>query len=583
MRRRRDDGAVTTRTEPRTLEPRRAHRARAIADAEAPLTRGTDRYMEAAAHALALAAAEELRLARGTVRGARVLLLVGGGHNGGDALLAGARLTARGCRVTALMATEHPHETALERARTARVETTAVGEEDASERAAAALATGTDLVLDGLTGIGAAGPLRPTAAALVEPLIAAGERGERPFRVLAVDLPSGTGADDGALPGPVLAADRTVTFTCPRGAHLLPPAARRCGLLDVVDLGLPAPAGEPLVERPADADLGARLRVPGDADHKYTRGVVGLLAGSESYPGAAVLATTAAIRAGAGMARVLAPRRVVDLVLASRPEAVPAAGRSQCLVVGPGTAPTEDPDAPEAARTAELRDAVAGVLDDPAPAVVDAGALPLLPGLLGDGRRCAAVHVLTPHAGEAASLLTALGEETNRAGVDAAPGAAARALASLTGATVVLKGTPTLVARPGRGPADADGTAGAPRDEPGDGPRTADADGAAPDAPLLSLDAGPGWLATAGSGDVLAGTLGALLAAARADEENGLRPLDPAAVAALAVRLHAEAGRLASERTGAAPAGGPVAALDVAEALPAAWRLLHDRACYGAD
>ncbi|WP_194784680.1 bifunctional ADP-dependent NAD(P)H-hydrate dehydratase/NAD(P)H-hydrate epimerase [Actinomyces haliotis] len=538
---------TTTMTEPRTLEPHRAHRAGAIGGAEAPLTRGTDRYMEAAAHALALAATEELRLARGAVRGSRVLLLVGGGHNGGDALLAGARLAASGCRVTALLATQHPHPAALERARAARVELLAVSEQDASEHAAA-LAAGTDLVVDGLTGIGAAGPLRPLPAALVTPLVDAGERGHRPFRVLAVDLPSGTGVDDGTLPGPVLVADRTVTFTCPRAAHLLPPAAQRCGLLDVVDLGLPVPEDAPLVERPSDAELGALLRVPGDADHKYTRGVVGLLAGSESYPGAALLATTASVRAGAGMSRILASRRVVDLVLAVRPEAVPSAGRCQCLVLGPGTAPTDDPTSPEHARTEELRTALGEALDDEAPAVVDAGALPLLPGLLREGRRCSPVHVLTPHAGEAADLLTALGEARTRSEVDAAPSAAAQRLAALTGATVVLKGTPTLVARA----------------NPGHG------------APLLSLDAGPGWLATAGSGDVLAGTLGALLAAARADEENGRRALDPAAVAALAVRLHATAGRLAAERTGASPDGGPVAALDVALALPVAWRRLHD-------
>ncbi|WP_315502658.1 NAD(P)H-hydrate dehydratase [Actinomyces radicidentis] len=552
---------MTEETAPRTLDPRRAHRARAIGDAEAPLTRGTDRYMEAAAHALAVAGVEELRLARGAVAGARVLLLVGGGHNGGDALLAGARLAAHGCRVTALVATERPHAHALERARAARVGTVAVSPQDASARAVAALAAGTDLVVDGLTGIGADGPLRPVAASLVAPLVDAGERGERPFRVLAVDLPSGTGVDDGTLSGPVLAADRTVTFTCPRAAHLLPPAAQLCGRLDVVDLGLPAPEDEPLVERPADAGLGARLRAPGDADHKYTRGVVGLLAGSESYPGAAVLATTAAVRAGAGMTRILAPRRVVDLVLASRPEAVPAAGRCQCLVLGPGNAPADDPGAPEAGRTEELRTALAGALDDAAPAVIDAGALPLLPGLLDDGRRCAAVHVLTPHAGEAASLLTALGQERSRAEVEAAPADSATRLAALTGATVVLKGTPTLIA-PGGSGADA----GAARGPVDDG------------APLLSLDAGPGWLATAGSGDVLAGALGALLAAARADEENGRERLDTAQVAALAVRLHAEAGRLASERTSTAPGGGPVAALDVAEALPAAWRRLHDRA-----
>ena len=505
-----------------TLDPTTAHRAAAIAAAEAPLTAGTDRYMRAAAGALVRAARAELREAGAErLTGARVLLLVGGGDNGGDALLAGALLAERGARVSAAAATDHPRAACAAAARAAGVTLAGAGAGDAdAESAGAAVARflaeapgagGAALVIDGLTGIGARGPLRRRAAELIAPLRGAGPRGERPFRVLAVDLPSGTGVDDGTLPGPVLTADRSVTFTCPRGAHLLPPAARAVGRLDVVDLGLPLPREAPLAVRPDDAALARLLRAPGGADHKYTRGVVGAWAGSLAYPGAAVLTCSAAVRAGAGMVRLVAPRRVTDLVLARRPEVVPAPGRAQALVLGPGTDPADAP------RAVELRRALDAAARDFLPAVIDAGALGLLPAAMAE---------------------------------------AARALAEATGATVLLKDTPTLIAGPGPGP-------------------------------VLSVDPGPGWLATAGSGDVLAGILGALLAATRAQEEGRARPdsadpaaaesaesADPALAAALAVRLHALAGDLAS---GAGPGctGRPLAALDLAGALPAAWSALH--------
>ena len=535
-----------------TLAPTIAHRAAAIAAAEAPLTAGTDRYMRAAAGALVRAARAELHDA-GVRRlaDARVLLLVGGGHNGGDALLVGALLAERGARVSAAAATDRLHAGAAETARAAGVTLAAAGADAAAAVARfLADAPGAGLVIDGLTGIGARGPLRRRAAELIAPLRGAGRRGQRPFRVLAVDLPSGTGVDDGAVPGPVLPADRSVTFTCPRGAHLLPPAARAVGRLDVVDLGLPLPQEAPLAVRPDDADLARLLRAPGGADHKYTRGVVGVWAGSLAYPGAAVLTCSAAVRAGAGMVRLVAPRRVTDLVLARRPEVVPAPGRAQALVLGPGTDPADAP------RAVELRRALGAAARDALPAVIDAGALGLLPAAMADGVHPGAVHVLTPHAGEAAALLTALGAARTRAGVEAAPAGAARALAEATGATVLLKATPTLVVGPGP-------------------------------APALSVDPGPGWLATAGSGDVLAGILGALLAAARAQEEGRARPdsadpaaaesaesADPALAAALAVRLHALAGDLAS---GAGPGrtGRPLAALDLTRTLPAAWSALH--------
>lgn len=544
-----DVSTTSTVTAP-TLRPDTAYRAGAVAEAERRLTAATDRYMHHAAHALALAAVRELRATAGRMRGRGVLLLVGGGHNGGDALLAGALLARRGCDVTAAVATGRPHAAALEEARRAGVRS-AASPPAACEHAAAG---GADLVIDGLTGIGATGPLRPTAVELVAPLIAAGRRGARGFRVLAVDVPSGTGVDDGTVSGPVLRADLSVTFTCLKGAHLLAPAAGACGRVEVVDLGLPVPAAsDALVRRPDDAGLGRLLRIPDDEDHKYTRGVVGLRSGSRSYPGAAVLAASAAVRCGVGMVRLSAPRRVEDLVLARRPEVVPASGRCQALVIGPGT----DPADPECAaqidaalgRALEVgrgRSGAPGAAPGPVPAVIDAGALPLLAERLRAGARCSAGHVLTPHAGEAAALLSALEGSVTRAEVEAAPAARARDLVRLTGATVLLKGSPALIASA----------------RCSDGPPVA--------ADLLSVDSGPGWLATAGSGDVLAGILGAVLAAGRADEERGGRAVDSSAFTALAVRLHAVAAELASGCVGPAGRvpGRPLAALDLTDRLP---------------
>ena len=618
--------------------------AQEIAAAEAPVTAGTDRYMRAAAHAVARAALRELRqgpvvpgvaasLARpssaspslthlagppaspaspvspaaptgtsgeaagthmspGWISGAPVLLLVGGGHNGADTLLAGGLLSHSGCAVTAVLATEHPHPVALEEARSHGVTVYGAGyrsdgaeDWDSAEAVAAVeafLARG-GLVLDGLTGIGATGPLRPDAVALIAPLVAAGAPGRRPLRVIAVDLPSGTGVDDGTVDGPVLAADCTVTFTCLKGCLCLPPARHLCGAVEVVPLGLPSPTSRPIARRPVDGALGDYLtRVvpePGADDHKYTRGVVGLWAGSETYPGAAVLAASGAVLAGAGMVRLTAPRRVEDLVLAARPEVVPAAGRSQALVLGPGVAPADTVRADklrevlrptlapardsgggrvaDGARTGEeAADSAAGAAPAGAPVVVDAGALSILTELLDEGLRCTPRHVLTPHAGEAAALLTALADsetpegtarQWNRERVEAHPAHAVREICRLSGATVLLKGATTLIA--------------------------------APHHPLVSVDSGPGWMATAGSGDVLAGVLGAVLAGAAARwEREAARAATGADSAqgvlvdsvAAGVRLHALAGAYAAAMPGAGVVGAgghPVAALDIAAAL----------------
>lgn len=344
-----------------------------------------------------------------------------------------------------------------------------------------------------------------------------------------------------------------------------------------------------MVPAPSDADLAGLLRVPGERDHKYTRGVVGVWAGSRAYPGAAVLTTSAAVCAGAGMVRLLAPERVEDIVLAARPEVVAVDGRSQSLVIGPGADSTDGP------RLSSLTGAIRLGLTQRLPMVIDAGALPLLPGLLRGDDGVAAVtftsrQVLTPHAGEAAELLVALGVKCDRARVEADAALAASELVRLTGATIVLKGTPTLVASPG-------------------GWRSGGGRGVS-DVRVWELDSGPGWLATAGSGDVLAGIMGAVMAARKAAMELSAAAegkgggevcvADPAQCAALAVRLHARAGWAAARRAagegvaawaagtgtrdgGAAVIGAPFAALELTEVLPAViGRMLTERDASGA-
>jgi len=262
-------------------------------------------------------------------------------------------------------------------------------------------------------------------------------------------------------------------------------------------------------------DAARFVRVPGAADDKYSRGVVGLRTGSPAYPGAAVLGVEAAWRAGAGFVRYIGAGRAADAVIARRPETVVArhaeGARVGAWVIGSGI----DPGARTEGEERELR----AILDGGVPVVVDAGALDLAPG-------SAAPLLLTPHAREFDRLRERLGLPD-----DADREAAAGGMAATLGATVLLKGAETLVAA-------ADGT-------------------------VIRVVAGTGWLATAGTGDVLGGVLGALLAA------NPDSPVGE--VAAAGAWLHGHAARIASGTAdeGAGP-GRPIVALDVAEALPRA-------------
>lgn len=274
--------------------------------------------------------------------------------------------------------------------------------------------------------------------------------------------------------------------------------------------------GEP--DRWTIADCRAWIAVPGRADDKYTRGVLGVVTGSDEYPGAAVLGVEAASRTGIGMVRYVGDDVPARLMLQRRPETVTAAGRVQAWLLGSGM----DAAHRDAANDERLRSA----LREGVPAVVDAGAL----DLIGEAR---APVVITPHYRELSRVLGDRGIEASASDIAADARSWAGRAAAATGATVLLKGHVTHVAAPG-----------------GD---------------VIDVATGPdaGWLATAGSGDVLGGILGALVAShSDAVERHGHDAL--AALAATAAALHGAAGVVVNERHD----GGPLLALDLAEAIP---------------
>ncbi|WP_432111633.1 NAD(P)H-hydrate dehydratase [Streptomyces sp. YPW6] len=476
---------------------RRAYSVETVRAAEAALMQRLPEgaLMQRAAAGLAAACGDLLRR-NGRVYGSRVLLLVGSGDNGGDALHAGARLARRGAGVRALLlAPDRAHPGGLAAFRAAG------GQVVDGPDGLGAL----DLVVDGITGIGGRGGLREDATEVVHAVT----RDRTP--VISVDLPSGVEADTGEVHGEAVRADATVTFGTYKPGLLVDPAAEHAGALRLVDIGLGPELPEPPdLEALQYADVAVLLPVPGAESDKYRRGVVGVVAGSERYPGAAVLAVAGALRGGAGAVRYVGPG--ADAVIARFPETLvhagppSKAGRVQAWVVGPGLG---DGRAAEAA--------VADVLAADVPVLVDADGLRLLDA--GTVRTRTAPTVLTPHAGEAAALLGTAREE-----VESGRLTAVRELAARYRATVLLKGSTTLIAE-------------------------------ARDTPVRVNPTGTSWLATAGSGDVLSGLTGSLLAA-------GLAPRDAASVGAY---LHGLAARHGS-------GGAPVSAQDVADGIPAAWR-----------
>jgi ADP-dependent NAD(P)H-hydrate dehydratase / NAD(P)H-hydrate epimerase len=508
---------------------RNAHQVADVRAAEsalmARLPDGT--LMQRAAAGLASACARLL----GQVYGSRVVILAGTGDNGGDALYAGALLARRGAAVTAIATGPRAHPGGVAALRGA-------GGRLAGPKDAATLIDGADIIIDGILGIGGRGGLREPAAAL------AARAASAPALVVAVDLPSGIDADTGEVAGAAVRADVTVTFGTWKPGLLIDPGATHAGTAGLVDIGLAAYLAPASAVALQNADVAALLPRPTAESDKYRRGVLGILAGSSRFTGAAYLAVGGAVRGGAGMIRLVTAEQAAAVVRQHWPEAVltvvgddvPAAraiqqaGRVQAWVAGPGfgTQPA----------SAML---LAEVLSSDLPVLVDADGITLL-AEHSELLPRAAPTLITPHAGELARLLG-----TDRDAVEARRLEHARKAADELGVTVLLKGSTTVIAT----------ASGSP--------------------PVLVNATGTSWLATAGSGDVLSGLAGALLA-------QGLAPPDAAAVAAY---LHGMAGRLAA--TGAAHGsaadaagsgagrpvsqGAPIGAADLIDALPAAIRM----------
>lgn len=378
---------------------RRAHTVDQVRVAEAELmARLPDgALMQRAATGLAYAVLDLL----GSAYGRRVLLLVGSGDNGGDALYAGALLARRGVQVEAWLLSERAHAGGVAALRAA------------GGRTIAGDPRRPDLVVDGIVGIGGQGGLRDDAVAALATV--------EGVPVVAVDTPSGVGVDTGELDGPHVTAALTVTFGTHKVAHLVDPAAAASGVVHLVDIGLELPAAP--VESLQPGDVAAVLPRPEGEVQKYQRGVVGVRAGSARYPGAALLSVAGASSGLCGMVRYVGDESVADRVRQAHPEVV-GAGQVQAWVVGSGGGEHAGE---------ELHAALA----DGVPVVVDADALAHVDGSL------PVPAVLTPHAGELARMLG-----VERVAIEARPLEHARHAAATYRCVVLLKGRHTLVVTP---------------------------------------------------------------------------------------------------------------------------------------
>jgi hydroxyethylthiazole kinase-like uncharacterized protein yjeF len=290
--------------------------------------------MQRAAYGLASAVVTELRSRGRRLYGSSVVVLTGKGNNGGDGLFAAARLAGRGMRTTAVLAADSAHPEGLAAFQRAGGRVLRLTEDNAGELAAHAGRA--DVVIDALLGTGARGGLRGPAADLVSALSleprSLGPRSLEPRSlgprglVVACDVPSGVNADTGEAEQPVLPADLTVTFGGAKAGLLTDPGADFAGTVQVVPIGIEDHLPWPALRRFEAADLAALLPAPERRSHKYSRGVLGIIAGSPAYPGAAVLACRGALAAGVGMVRYIGPPDVADLIRQSCPEVVCSIG-----------------------------------------------------------------------------------------------------------------------------------------------------------------------------------------------------------------------------------------------------------------
>ena len=476
-----------------------------IRESERPLLDAGVDLMARASHALAQLAADALRETRGQIFGSRVCVLAGPGNNAGDALFAAAVLSRRGAHITVVRLFEGTHVEGLAAARRSGAsiidypgtEVAQGAREDVLRELSRC-----DLVLDGILGTGGRRGLPTHIAALIRDWRRATET-----TVIAVDIPSDlspeeTGTEDR------IHADHTVTFGGLKAELIDPRVSAFTGAVHLVDIGLGLDEHQATAEVVDSRDLDADFPRPQPEGYKYSRGVVGILAGSEEYPGAGVLTSTSAVNCGVGMVRYLGSHLVAEFVLGLHAEVVTAPGRMDAVVMGPGD--------PENDHVASVVDSLAGTN---VPVVLDAGALELVGRAESVKGTWLAERpvVLTPHAGELARLLSRLlGEIITSTRVDTDPIGWAQKAAALSGCIVLLKGHQTVIA--------------------------------CPDGFCVLPEPGPASLATAGSGDVLAGIIGSMVAIVHAKNqysstEQPVSEREVAHVVGLGVLVHNAAGR----------------------------------------
>jgi hydroxyethylthiazole kinase-like uncharacterized protein yjeF len=455
-------------------------------------------------------------VARAIPRGAPMTVVVAGpGNNGGDGFVCARILSERGYPVRLLLLGDR-----------AGLKGDAAEAADRwpgpAEPAVPAALKGTGLIVDALFGAGLDRPVEGPARAMIEAINAA------TVPVIAVDLPSGINGTSGAVMGVAVRASDTVTFFRKKPGHLLLPGRLHCGTVTVADIGISDAVLEairPRIFANAPALWSALFPVPQPGGHKYHRGHAVVVSGDQSHTGAARLAARGALRAGAGLVTIASPPDALAVNAASSlavmVRAVDGAAelaawladpRINSIVLGPGGGVGQP-----------MRDMVLAALSGERAVVLDADALTTFaddPAILFAAikARGAASTVLTPHEGEFARLF----KDTAQAADNASKTERTAAAATVSGAVVLLKGTDTVVAEPG--------------------------------GRISITENAPPFLATAGSGDVLAGFVAGLLA----------QRMPAFEAASAAAWLHGEAGTEA----------GPGL---IAEDLPEALRMVYRR------
>ena len=447
----------------------------------------------------------------------RVAVVCGKGNNGGDGFVAARHLRHAGCQVDVFLIADekmlsgdaklnkeildklmHPVKSLPDEAKVKKLDL-----------------SGYDVILDAVFGTGLSSDVRGPLGLAIERI------NDSKVPVVAVDIPSGISSDSGQVMGTAVRAAATVTFGYPKIGHVTYPGAAHTGDITIVDIGIPpdlAPDGPGSTWLLEDSDIAPHFKRRRPDAHKGRFGHLVVVAGSGDKPGAAGLCCRAAVRSGAGLVTLAAPDEVLSRVVVGAVEFMGAPAKSakdvsdfckgkQAVCIGPGLGTSK-----------EAADRVRRLVSElPLPMVVDADGLNNLAGKLAMVKKAPAKRILTPHPGEMARLLglTVPEVQKDRLGM-------ARLAAKKGGCVVVLKGTGTVVA-------DRDGTA------------------------FLVPTGNPG-MASGGTGDVLTGIIGGLLAQGH----------DACQAACLGAYVHGEAGDLVMETKGQ----HGLAAGDMIEALP---------------